>query len=82
MVAYELRNFQTPAASALQAAATIVDGERQKPTYPTQGFAVDTEAYLYNVGADTFFCAGNSWGTQASVGESGLLVKFADNGVK
>ena len=61
------------------AAATIVDGVRQKPTYETMGFVTDTEVYLYNVGAAQFFTQGNSWGTQASVGEEGRLIKFVTN---
>ena len=56
--------------------ATIVDGVRQRPTYETTGFVTDTEMYLYNIGAGQFFTEGNAWGTQASVGETGLLVKI------
>ena len=59
-----------------QAGATIVGGVRQKPVPETTGFATDTEAYLYNVDAQAFFTQGNSWGTQASIGETGLLMKF------
>lgn len=62
------------------AMATIVDGVRQKPTYETTGFVTDTEMYLYNVGAGQFFTQGNSWGTQASVGETGLPVRFTSTG--
>lgn len=64
--------------------ATIVDGVRQKPEVPKSGFAANTEAYLYNVGSGLYFTEGNSWGTQASVGETGLVIKFtttATNGV-
>ena len=32
--------------------------------------------YLYNVGSGLFFTQGNAWGTQASVGPSGLKVKI------
>lgn len=62
--------------------ATIVDGVRQKPTYETlsQGFVTDQEVYLLNVGAGQFFTEGNAWGTQASVGETGLLVRFTSTG--
>ena len=59
--------------------ATIVDGVRQKPSYQTTGFAVDTEAYLYNVGAGQFFTQGNNWATQASIGDEPRLVSFASN---
>lgn len=62
------------------AMATIVDGVRQKPTYETTGFVTDTEMYLYNVGAGQFFTQGNLWGTQASVGETGLPVRFTSTG--
>ena len=66
----------TMAMLTLHAQSAIVDGARQKPTYETPGFVTDTEVYLYNVGARQFFTEGNKWGTQASVGETGLLVKF------
>ena len=66
--------------SGISAMATIVDGVRQKPTYQTSGFAVNQEAYLYNVGSGKFFVNGNSYETQASVGETGLLVKFEATG--
>ena len=32
--------------------------------------------YLYNVGAGKYYCAGNSWGTQASVGDEPLQVRL------
>ncbi len=52
-------------------------------SYPepvTTGFQIAGDAYctdtmyLYNVGAQAYFTEGNSWGTQASVGDSGLKV--------
>ena len=63
----------------LSALATIVDGERQKPTFPTQGFVADQEVYMLNVGSGLFFTQGNAWGTQASVGSDPRLVKFQTN---
>lgn len=49
--------------------------------YPNIGFAklvpqsLATGQYLlYNVGAQKFMCAGNAWGTRASLGEVGILV--------
>lgn len=39
-------------------------------------FQTDTELYLYNVGAKLFFAQGNSWGTQVSVGATGLVSTF------
>jgi len=65
--------------TSTHAMATIVDGVRQKPTYETTGFVLDQEMYMYNVGAGMFFTEGNSWGTQASVGETGLVVKFTES---
>ena len=59
-----------------QAGATIVGGVRQKPVPETTGFATDTEAYLYNVGAQAFFTQGSSWGTKAIVGNEGRKVRF------
>ncbi|MBP3213396.1 MAG: hypothetical protein J6M19_00935 [Bacteroidaceae bacterium] len=66
----------------INASATIVDGVRQKPTYEyeTTGFVTDTEVYLYNVGSGLFFTNGNAFGTQASVGETPLLVRFTETG--
>lgn len=61
---------------AIHARSTIVDGVRQKPQPVTIEFDTDVEAYLYNVSAQAFFTEGNAWGTQASVGGLGLLVKF------
>lgn len=58
----------------------IVNGERQQPQPVTTTFVTDSEMYLYNVGANAFFTEGNSWGTQASVGNQGLQVRFGDAG--
>ena len=65
--------------------ASVPDNVRQKPTIAkTQGFEVsettDTYFYLYNVNAKAFFTEGNAWGTQASVGSSGLKVAFTEDG--
>ena len=67
------------------AMATIVDGVRQKPApAKTQGFTAsettDTYYYLYNVDAKAFFTEGNAWGTQASIGDTGLKVAFTADG--
>ena len=41
-------------------------------------FQGDTIAYyLYNVGASAFFTEGNAWGTQASIGNTGLKVAIS-----
>lgn len=37
---------------------------------------------LYNVGAQKFLCAGNAWGTRASLGEVGILVELNPGGGK
>ena len=65
--------------------ASVPDNVRQKPNIAkTQGFEVsettDTYFYLYNVNAKAFFTEGNAWGTQASVGSSGLKVAFTEDG--
>ena len=52
----------------------------QKPQVALTDFAVGHEYYLYNVGAARFYTEGNSYGTQASIGETGLKVKFEQNG--
>ena len=61
--------------------AEVKDGVRVQPQpAKTQGFAVsettDTYYYLYNVKGQRFFTEGNAWGTQASVGYTGLKVAF------
>ena len=62
------------------ASAEVVNGVRVKPVPASQGFVasetIDTYYYLYNTSAKMFFVEGNAWGTQASVGETGLKVAF------
>ena len=63
-------------------AAKAVEDVWQKPSIP-QEFAslVDGEIYyFYNVGSQLLFTQGNAWGTQASVGETGLKVKVESVG--
>ena len=43
-------------------------------------FEAGVECYLYNVGAKRFYTEGNSYGTQASIGNEGLKCKFEKNG--
>ena len=64
---------------AVTQAHFIANKVRQKPQPVTTAFAVDEEFYLYNIGAQAFFTEGNSWGTQASIGEQGLRVKFTES---
>lgn len=72
--------------SAGSAMAAIVDGVRQKPApSKTQGFVAsetkeDSYYYLYNVDAKAFFTEGNAWGTQVSIGDTGLKVAFTPDG--
>ena len=61
------------------AQATIVDGERQKPTYLTQGFVTDRDVYMINVGTGLFFTQANDWMTCASVGSQPRKVRFEVN---
>ena len=56
------------------------DGIWPKPQVTLSDFAVGQECYLYNVGAVRFYTEGNSYGTQASIGETGLKVKLVQNG--
>ena len=56
------------------------DGVWQKPQVTVSDFVAGQECYLYNVGAARFYTEGNSYGTQASIGETGLKVKFVQNG--
>ena len=71
--------------TASSAFAAVPENVHQKPTIAaTQGFeaseTTDTYFYLYNVGAEAFFTEGNAWGTQASIGSSGLKVAFTPDG--
>ena len=56
-----------------------------KPTIPSEVALENGGIYYFlNVGSGLFFTQGNAWGTQASVGTSGLKVKVeetADAGV-
>ena len=50
--------------------------------YEYSTFAADNQGdtivyYLYNVGAGAFFTEGNAWGTQASIGKTGLKVAIS-----
>ena len=56
------------------------DGVWQKPQVALSDFVAGQECYLYNVEAARFYTEGNSYGTQASIGETGLKVKFVQNG--
>lgn len=56
------------------------DGVWKKPKVTVSDFAAGRECYLYNVDAARFYTEGNSYGTQASIGETGLKVKFVQNG--
>ena len=59
---------------------TVNDGIWQRPQLATSAFAAGQECYLYNVAAQRFYTEGNSYGTQASVGEEGLKCKFVQSG--
>ncbi len=57
----------------------IVDGVRQHPSATITFIAPATDntpMYMYNIGAQKFFCGGNAWGTQTSVGDEGYKVYF------
>ena len=75
----KLRNLLVLGALLLAGSASAAIQERQKPALPepidafTDGV---TSMYMYNVGAERFFCAGNSWGTQTSIGDEGYRVYF------
>ena len=56
------------------------DGIWKKPQVSLSDFVAGQDCYLYNVGAARFYTEGNAYGTQASVGETGLKVKFMTNG--
>ena len=60
--------------------ATADDGVWQRPQLVTSEFVAGQECYLYNVDAQRFYTEGNSYGTQASVGEEGLKCKFVQSG--
>lgn len=56
------------------------DGIWKKPQVALSDYVAGQECYLYNVGAARFYTEGNAYGTQASIGETGLKVKFVQNG--
>lgn len=56
------------------------DGVWKRPELVSSYFTAGQICYLYNVGAKRFYTEGNSYGTQASVGEEGLKVKFVQSG--
>lgn len=56
----QIISFRAPAANANQ----------------NEDFKVGAFYYLYNVGSDKYYTAGNTWGTQCSVGDEPLLVQF------
>jgi len=59
---------------------TVDDGVWQCPQLATSAFDAGQECYLYNIAAQRFYTEGNSYGTQASVGEEGLKCKFVQSG--
>jgi hypothetical protein len=63
-------------------AAKLKVEPRQKPAIPTEfaSMAPDGIYYFYNVGSKLLFTQGNSYGTQASIGERGLKVKIEAQG--
>ena len=58
----------------------VDDGVWKRPGLVTSDFVADQECYLYNVAAQRFYTEGNAYGTQASVGDEGLKVKFVQGG--
>ena len=61
--------------------AELVNGVRQKPVpTATQAWVLSVDTthnyYLYNPGAKAFFTEGNAWGTQVSIGNTGLKMAF------
>lgn len=63
--------------------AMAVDGNVwTKPAIPTEYATMENGGtyYFLNVGSQLFFTQGNAWGTQASVGETGLKVRIEEAG--
>ena len=58
----------------------VVNAQRTYPVPEYTGFSIAEDAfstdtmYLYNVGAQAYLTEGNAWGTQASMGDTGLKV--------
>lgn len=50
--------------------------EWPKPELEASEFTTGQEFYLFNIGANRFYTEGNSWGTQGSVGSTGLKCLF------
>lgn len=75
----KLRNLLVLGALLFAGSASAAIQERQKPALPEPIDPVidgATSMYMYNVGAEKFFCGGNSWGTQTSIGDEGYRVYF------
>lgn len=49
------------------------------PQIEASEFSIGQEFYLYNVHAQKFYTEGNAYGTQASLGETGLRCRFEAN---
>jgi|GEM_PF-449233 len=58
-----------------------VSAQRQKPTLTFTDFAVDTDLYIYNVGADGFIYWGEAWTTQACIAETGFKYQVKNDGL-
>ncbi len=78
-----MKNKQSFMIAVILASNSLLSfSQRTYPVPETTGFAIAEDAlstdtmYLYNVGAKAYFTEGNSWGTQASVGDAGLKVFF------
>ena len=76
----KLKQLLILGALLLSGSAYAEVAERQKPAFegtPIEAFTDGkTSMYMYNVGAKRFFTAGNAWGTQTSIGDTGYRVYF------
>ncbi len=57
---------------------TLTVAKEPSSAEPYKPFSTTAAYYLYNKEADLYFCPGNSYDTQASVGEAGMDLLFED----
>ena len=57
---------------------TLTVAEKPSSAEPYKPFSTTTAYYLYNKEADLYLCPGNSYDTQASVGEAGMDMLLED----
>lgn len=74
--AYHMRKTLLLVTAGLLAYTGSYAQEREKPEPVASEFSTGQEFYLYNVDTGKFYTEGNAYGTQSSVGDTGLKCRF------